>query len=599
MGQLIHQFDWSATPLGDATGWPPSLRTTLSIVLGSRFPMFLFWGPQLLCFYNDAYRPSLGDKHPNALGRPGAQVWPDIWPIIKPQIDQVLAGGQATWHQDSASPLYRNGRFEDTFWTYSYSPVRDEADHIAGVFVTCLETTTQVQGLRSLRQRDNQHRFLLELTDALRTPSDPQQIYYQAACLLGTYLGADRVGYAQDQGDNETIVVLRNFVNGVPDLQGTYRYADYGPLLTEFLAGRTVVRPDIARDPDLTAAQKEAHRALQLGATLNKPLLTQGRFTSVLFIHFRDAHAWSTDELTLLDGVADRIVLAAERAQAEEALRVSEARYRHLSSELEERVEARLGELRQANLDLQRSNDNLQTFAYIASHDLQEPLRKIQQFGDLLGSRLTDSVGVEERTYLERMQQSASRMSTLIRDLLSYSRLGTQRSTAGPVRLNELMQDELDILELLIVQTRAQIVVDPLPVVLGEASQLSQLFQNLLTNALKFHRPNLAPDIHISSQVVAAQQLPESQGLSQQVQFYHRIAVSDKGIGFDEKYLDRIFGVFQRLHSRGEYGGTGIGLAICARVVNNHGGVLTAQSQPGQGATFLVYLPLLDTEPIE
>lgn len=231
----------------------------------------------------------------------------------------------------------------------------------------------------------------------------------------------------------------------------------------------------------------------------------------------------------------------------------------------------------------------------MASHDLQEPLRKIQQFGDLLKSQHGNTLG-EETIYLERMQMAAGRMSTLIKDLLNYSHITTQRDTNGPVALPEVLDRVLAILELSIQESSAQISVGPLPTVLGDASQLGQLFQNLLSNALKFSRVDtqgvpMIPRISITAQRVNVQELPPSVKPLRMAPAYEHIRVTDNGVGFDEKYLDRIFQVFQRLHGKGQYAGTGIGLAICEKVVVNHGGVITATSQLGRGATFSVYLP--------
>jgi PAS domain S-box-containing protein len=160
MGNLIRSKDWSASLVGTPDSWPQSLRTTLSIILNSKFPMFLFWGPELVCFYNDAYRPSLGKegKHPDILGSRGEDHWQEIWPVIKPLIDQVLAGGEATWSEDQLIPIYRNGNMEDVYWTFSYSPVNDESGKPAGVFVTCNETTEKINTLKSLQ--DSNSRYL-------------------------------------------------------------------------------------------------------------------------------------------------------------------------------------------------------------------------------------------------------------------------------------------------------------------------------------------------------------------------------------------------------------------------------------------------------
>lgn len=163
MGELMRSKDWTSTPLGSIEHWPLSLRTTLSIMLNSRFPMFLFWGPELTCFYNDAYRPSLGKegKHPEILGMNGEQAWPEIWHIIKPLIDQVMSGRGATWHEDQFVPIYRNGKIEDVYWTFSYSPIREEAGEIMGVFVTCTETTAKVTSLKKLEESEKKVRDIM------------------------------------------------------------------------------------------------------------------------------------------------------------------------------------------------------------------------------------------------------------------------------------------------------------------------------------------------------------------------------------------------------------------------------------------------------
>jgi PAS domain S-box-containing protein len=162
MGQLIRSRDWTSTPIGSIEQWPQSLCTTLGILLNSKFPMFLFWGPELLCFYNDAYRISLGvdGKHPESLGKPGDEVWPEIWSDIKPLIDRVFEDGEASWHEDQLLPINRNGRLENVYWTYSYSPVYDEND-IAGVFVTVSETTKTVETIQKLELSEQRFRNLV------------------------------------------------------------------------------------------------------------------------------------------------------------------------------------------------------------------------------------------------------------------------------------------------------------------------------------------------------------------------------------------------------------------------------------------------------
>ena len=153
MGRLIREFDWSTTLLGTPDNWPQSLLTTVSIILNSRFPMFLWWGPELIQFYNDAYRPSFGKdgKHPLALGQRGQDCWPEAWSVIKPMIDDVLNTGKATWSEDQLIPIYRNNKLENVYWTFSHSRVIDETGHPAGVLVICSETTEKVNAYNTVK----------------------------------------------------------------------------------------------------------------------------------------------------------------------------------------------------------------------------------------------------------------------------------------------------------------------------------------------------------------------------------------------------------------------------------------------------------------
>jgi len=166
MGALMRAYNWESSPVGGADKWPQSLLTTLGILLNSKFPMFLIWGPQHICFYNDAYRQSLGNKgkHPGILGKKGEEEWPEIWHIIKPLIDQVLTGDEATWREDQIMPIYRNGKMEDVYWSFSYSPVKDESGLTAGVYVTCTETTGKVNNLKKLAESNDQLSFAIEAT---------------------------------------------------------------------------------------------------------------------------------------------------------------------------------------------------------------------------------------------------------------------------------------------------------------------------------------------------------------------------------------------------------------------------------------------------
>ncbi|MFD2569723.1 ATP-binding protein [Spirosoma soli] len=250
--------------------------------------------------------------------------------------------------------------------------------------------------------------------------------------------------------------------------------------------------------------------------------------------------------------------------------------------------------------ELHRSNQNLEQFAYVASHDLQEPLRKIVSFGDVLTDQFADGMSESAADLIRRMQRSAGRMRSLVQDLLTYARLAGDTETFGLVDLNHLLLSIIDDLEITIQDRRATVQLESLPAVWGDASLLRQLFQNLMSNALKFQQPNRSdstetPHVLIRGRVAAHAELPAAvlpTDASQAGRRYALIKIIDNGIGFDERYLDRIFTIFQRLHGRMEYSGTGMGLAICKKVVDIHKGHITAISQEGAGATFIIYLPM-------
>ncbi|MEZ0486671.1 PAS domain-containing sensor histidine kinase [Fibrella aquatica] len=239
---------------------------------------------------------------------------------------------------------------------------------------------------------------------------------------------------------------------------------------------------------------------------------------------------------------------------------------------------------------LLESNQSLEQFAGVASHDLQEPLRKIQSFGNLLAQQFGTQLGENGQDLVHRMQSAADRMAVLIRDLLAYSRLSNQQEVAKPLNLNVLVSEVLIDLETRVTDKKATIDVSSLPTLPANALTMRQLMQNLIGNALKFSRPDVPPHIQISAKQVGGKQLP---GLTpSQSDVYWAIQVVDNGIGFDERYKDRIFGAFQRLHSRNSpYPGTGIGLAIVKKVVEQHNGTIEASGRIGEGSTFTVYLP--------
>lgn len=234
-------------------------------------------------------------------------------------------------------------------------------------------------------------------------------------------------------------------------------------------------------------------------------------------------------------------------------------------------------ELRDAMTRLEQSNRELEDFAYVASHDLQEPLRKIQAFGDLLRNKHGASLDTQGRDYIERMQAAAKRMQVLINDLLSFSRVTTKAQPFVRVDLGEVASEVAKDLETRLHDSGGKITIGALPVIQADPLQMRQLLQNLAGNALKFHRDGVPPLVDVRGEIENGR---------------CRIIVSDNGIGFDEKYAERIFTMFERLHARTKYEGTGIGLAICRKIAERHGGEIRAHGKPDEGATFIVTLPV-------
>lgn len=299
-------------------------------------------------------------------------------------------------------------------------------------------------------------------------------------------------------------------------------------------------------------------------------------------------NAYSEEDLVLLSGIGHQTAIAienarlyssiqrelAERKQAESAL---SAYAQDLEQSNAEKLKAQEA-LKAYAHELERSNQDLQNFAYIASHDLQEPLRKIQMISDRLTNKYTDKLDKRGLDYLTRMQNASSRMQTLIVDLLAFSRLSNEVNAFQPTDLNKIVQGTIDDLKLFINESGAKIIVDDLPIIEANPTQMQQLFQNLIQNGLKFRQKAHSLILNIECAHISQNEVS--------------ISISDNGIGFAPEYGEQIFGMFQRLHARSAYEGTGIGLAICQRIVEQHQGKISATGETNKGATFIILLPL-------
>lgn len=408
-------------------------------------------------------------------------------------------------------------------------------------------------------ERDAQYRstFLLKLSDTLRPLSDPAEIQYEAARLLGLHLGASRVGYAVDLGDDETVEVTRNYTSGVPGIEGVYRYHDYGPgLVRELRAGRTVVRPDVARDPLLSDDEKAAHAALLLGATVNVPLLKDGQLRAILFAHARQPRSWTDAEVALLEEVAERTWAAVERALTE-------------------------AELRAARDAAEEANRSKSEFLAVMSHELRTPLNAIAGYADLLDLGIHGPVTEQQRTAINRIRKSQVHLLGLINEVLNYARLesGAVIYDVDDIALREILASAEALMEPQAHARRIQLDVDecsPSLRVRADGEKLRQVLLNLLSNAVKFTDPGGRIHVNVEAGDDTVQ-----------------LHVRDTGMGIPADRLETIFEPFVQVRSdlTRTAEGTGLGLAISRDLARGMGGSLTVASETGQGSVFTIGLP--------
>lgn len=365
IGALMRERDWSRAPLGPPKTWPPSLRSVVGLMLGSRFPMFVAWGPELRLLYNDAYAELLGEKHPAALGARFQDIWSETWDRILP-LTAAAARGDTIFQMDLPLALHRHGIDEQTWFTFSYSRVEDEAGDVAGMFATVIETTPRMReaGLRA---------FIVELDDRLRDLEDPDQILTTTAELVGGHLGADRAHWATIDFASDAFEVVHEWDGpNAASLLGRHRLSVFSPqMLQEMSAGATIAYEDVAWKPlgGAEAAEKVFGPG-QLRGALAVPLLRGGVWRAALCVHTLAPRRWRDDERQLLRDVAERAWTLAERARAEARVRESEQRLRALvnaSSDIIFRVSADWTELHE-----------------VEGHDLP-PLSARPQVSDLSG----------------------------------------------------------------------------------------------------------------------------------------------------------------------------------------------------------------------
>ena len=557
VGQLMHSMDWSSTPLGPIAGWPQSLRTTVSICLASRFPMLIWWGPELVMLYNDAYRSLLGStKHPKSLGQRGQECWHEIWNIIGPMLEGVMQAGNATWSFNQMLPLERNGYAEECYFTFSYSPIRDETGGIGGVFTAVTETTGQVLGERRLRTLHDLAEFSAEAKTA------------EEACSIA----ADTLAKNAADAPFALLYLLANDGRQA-HLAGSFGLTPNTPLsptevdlTVEHDSNRPWPLPQVARTQEsayvdglapyasfftISIAEPRPHSALVL------PISRLGQPTpyGLLVVGISPMRVLDADYRNFFGLIAEQIATAIGKANA-----YNEAR---------ERAEA-LAELDRAKT----------TFFSNVSHEFRTPLTL------LLGpieDALADTaypLPSPQRERLQVVRRNSLRLLKLVNTLLDFSRIEAGRSQAlyEPTDLSALTADLASVFRSAMEQAGLQFVIDCAPLaepVYVDRDMWEKIVLNLLSNAFKF---TFTGQIAVSLQ---------------QVDNTIQLQVSDTGTGIPQEELPHLFERFHRVRGAKArtHEGSGIGLALINELVKLHGGNIRVASTTGEGTTFTVTIP--------
>ncbi len=641
MGELTRNFDWSLTSLGTPEHWPSSLLTAVSIVLNSKFPMFIWWGPELIQFYNDAYRPSLGKdgKHPTALGQAGADCWQEIWPVIKPLIDQVLAGGESTWSEDQLIPIYRNNRLEEVYWTFSYSKLLNEEGNIAGVLVTCTETTDKVISLSEITQAKSELEFAINAAELGTWDLNPSTNRFMGNERLKTWFGlppesqielsraTDVIAKSDRQEVLKAIEQAMTYESGGNyDIEYTITsQVDPTPRLVRAL-GKAIfneqkqpirfsgILQDITQERETLSKLKEAHHQLELAldqAVLSKIAAQLGTFDldltkgtmewdqrcRILFgISHTEEVNYEKDFVTglhpedrdriisIIADVFDKAKTNGEYDVEYRTVGVEDGQVRWVrakgkayfdANDVATRFIGSVLDITEQKMDEIRKND----FIGMVSHELKTPLTSLKGYVQLLGQLARKKQDETTLNLASRAESQITKMSTLISGFLDVSRL-----EAGKINLECRTTDLLSLVQQVIEETEVVtntkrihlIPSDPMQVSV-DADKIGSVVSNLLSNALKYSAPETTIEISC-----------EKEGA------FAKISIKDEGPGIKLADQERLFERFYRVETTDTraISGFGIGLYLCAEIIQRHGGKIGVKSEIDQGSTFYFLLPI-------
>lgn len=487
-------------------------------------------------------------KGESIIGKPVLETIPELKHTVLPQrYRHVLATGETHHEYAERIELIKHGKSYWGYYDYTYKALRNTADKIYGVICTAVEVTEQVIARHKLEEAEANMRGAVELAQ------------------LGTW-SIDVATNALTYSDR-----LIEWFGHDPSAED---YIKVIPIIQEEDQERIAAAVARALNPESGGMYDETYTIIHPQSGKKKILHAQGK--TIFDIDGKPLR---------MNGTAQDITIQMELQLALEG-QVQE-RTEELAA-INEELQVMNEELSESNTRLIHSNEELAQYAYVASHDLQEPLRKIRVFSSKLSEQKT--LSDENKPIVDKINQSAERMTLLIKDLLNFSRLINSDTIVRPVNLNDTLRDIITDFELVITEKNATIYINHLPVIEGVGLQMNQLFYNLLGNALKFTRQDIAPIITIGSKKLEKHELQKYISKPQEGVTYFEIFVKDNGIGFDEQYSDQIFEVFKRLHSKELYPGSGIGLALCRRIVSMHGGALYSDSESGVGSVFHIIL---------
>jgi signal transduction histidine kinase/CheY-like chemotaxis protein len=562
-GERLRNFDWAGSRMGPPERWPACLQTVLRTVLGSRFPMAIHWGSELLTFYNDAFAQVLGSKHPGHLGRPAKEWWREMWDQMAPIVEHVLTG--ETYYVENASYAPERGHSQrETYFTHCHSPIWNEDNKVEGVLLVLTESTREVLAERAFVALNRRQAFQLDVADRLRGLGAATDVTAVATELLGNYLHASRVYYTEINEASRTAFVQGAWSAAeLPPLPGSARLDDFSPEIIGILnEGKPFVVNDVRTD-HRTQAYADAYLALGMGAIVAVPLLQAGRVTCALNLSHHAPRTWTREDIAITQDVVQRTWEAVERARAVAALR---SEHEHS---------------KRAQAALRDADKRKDEFLAMLAHELRNPLAPIGTAAELLRHFQFDEATVKRTS--EVISRQVKHMTGLIDDLLDVSRV-----TRGMVTLQKETLDLRDVLGYAAEQARPlmearrhrfAVQLPPEPIhVLGDKKRLVQVIANLLNNAAKYTPEDGFVELRLSLRGDSA-----------------TVTVRDNGVGMLPELLARAFELFaqdERTLDRSQ-GGMGLGLALVQRLAEAHHGSVAAHSDGiGKGSTFILRLPV-------